>query len=57
MKFTCPNCHGILFVPKETIALVQSLFAKCVANGIGFICDECGRIILSQYRDTYGLGV
>ena len=59
MNFECSNCSNITSISKLTIALFMSLFRKVNENGksIMFLCDDCGNRILSNYRDTYGIGV
>ena len=59
MNFGCPNCSNVTSISKLTISLFMSLFRKVNENGrsIMFLCDNCGNKILSNYRDTHGIGV
>ncbi len=59
MNFQCPACSNVTPINKLTVALFMSLFRKVNESGksILFLCDGCGNHILSNYRDTYGIGV
>lgn len=57
MRYYC-YCGHITFLEQASAMLISSLFKNLLdKKALHVLCDECGRRILNEYRDTYGIGI
>lgn len=57
MRYYC-YCGRVAFLEQTSAMLISSWFAKLLdKKALLVLCDECGRQILNNYKNTYGIGV